>query len=49
VNEKEINKFISYGITIIVIYFLVSAFIGYIIIAVVSMVVWRLYQKHRRF
>ena len=30
-HEKEINKFIGYGVAIIIIYYIVSNFIGYII------------------
>jgi hypothetical protein len=45
----EINKLIGYGIGIIVIYYIAGAFIGYIIVAVVGMVIWRVYQELRRF
>ena len=48
-HEKEINKFIGYGIGIIVIYYIVSAFIGYIIFAVVGMVVWRVFKDRYKF
>jgi hypothetical protein len=47
-HEKEINKFISYGIGIIVAYYLVSAFIGYIILGVAGMIAWRLYLNHNK-
>jgi len=48
-HEKEINKFICYGVGIVVVYYIVSAFISYIILAVVGMVVWRLYQDRHKF
>jgi len=48
-HEKEVKKFISYGIGIIVIYYLISALISYIILAVVGLIVWRIFCDRHRF
>jgi len=48
-NEKEIEKAICYGVGILVIYYIISHLIGYIIFGVVGMVVWRIYKDRHRF
>ena len=48
-HEKDINKFIGYGVAVIVIYYIVSNLIGYIIWVVIGMVAWKIYRDRRRF
>jgi len=48
-NEKEIEKAICYGVGVLVIYYIISNFIGYIIFGVVGMIVWRIYKERHRF
>jgi len=46
-HEKQLNKFIGYGITLIIAYYIVGAFIPMLTWTVIGLVVWRIYQEHR--
>ena len=46
--EKEIEKLIGAGVVVIVVYYIISAFINYVILAVVVMVAVRVYQELNR-
>lgn len=47
-SEKEIDKLIRYGLTVIVVYYVVGMFIHILIIGVVGLVVIRIYLENRR-
>jgi hypothetical protein len=47
-HEKEVNKIIRYAVVVIIVYYIVQAFIPYIIVAVVGLVVWRVYSGTRK-
>jgi hypothetical protein len=48
VNDKQINKLIGQGVMVLIAYYVVSAFVDYIELAIVSLVCFRLYQEHQR-
>ena len=47
-HEKEVNNIIRYAVVVIIVYYIVQAFIPYIIVAVVGLVVWRVYSVTRK-
>ncbi len=48
-NEKEIEKAICYGVGILVLYYIISNFIGYIVLAVIGIIALRAYQDRHKF
>ena len=47
-HEKEVNNIIRYAVVVIIVYYIAQAFIPYIIVAVVGLVVWRVYSGTRK-
>ena len=48
-NEKDIEKVICYGVGVLVIYYIISHVISYIIFGLVGMIVWRIYKDRHKF
>jgi hypothetical protein len=47
-NQRELNKFIGYGIMVIFGYYIISALIDYLIFGVIAMIMFQVYQSYQR-
>jgi uncharacterized membrane protein len=47
-NQRDLNKFIGYGIMVIFGYYIISSLIDYLIFGVFVMIMFRVYESYQR-